>query len=54
MTTVPDIRENRTNEEPMGIVISRGSRSETTPRFAAYVWSQVGDGVPAVSEPRAA
>ena len=25
-------------QEPMGIVISRGSRAESTPRFWAYVW----------------
>lgn len=25
-------------QEPMGIVISRGSRLEPTPRFFAYVW----------------
>ena len=25
-------------EEPVGIVISGGSRAEETPRFAAYVW----------------
>jgi hypothetical protein len=25
-------------EEPVGIVISRGSRSEPAPRFTAYVW----------------
>ena len=24
--------------EPLGIVISQGSRVEETPRFAAYVW----------------
>lgn len=24
--------------EPLGIVISQGSRAEATPRFAAYVW----------------
>ena len=34
------------DEEPMGIVISRGSRAESTPRFAAYVWSQVGENTP--------
>ena len=28
------------DEEPMGIVISRGSRAELAPRFWAYVWSQ--------------
>ena len=48
-----DVRERRTDEEPMGIVISRGSRAESPPRFSAYVWSQVGENTPA-SEPRAA
>lgn len=28
-------------DEPMGIVISRGSRDEATPRFSAYVWGPV-------------
>jgi hypothetical protein len=27
------------NEEPVGIVISRGREPETTPRFSAYVWA---------------
>ena len=27
-------------DEPMGIVISRGSREETAPRFRAYIWSE--------------
>ena len=49
-----EIRESWPNDEPMGIVISRGSRGESTPRFAAYVWSQVGEVAPAVAEPRAA
>lgn len=26
------------SSEPLGIVISQGSRVEETPRFAAYVW----------------
>lgn len=26
------------SQEPMGIVISRGSRAEAAPRFWAYVW----------------
>jgi hypothetical protein len=54
MNTMSDIRESRPVEEPVGIVISQGSRAESTPRFAAYVWSQVGDVVAAVAEPRAA
>lgn len=30
----PEIQE----QEPLGIVISRGSRAEAAPRFSAYVW----------------
>jgi hypothetical protein len=48
-----DVRERRTDEEPMGIVISRGSRAESPPLFAAYVWCQVSENLP-TSEPRAA
>ena len=48
-----EIRERRAEEEPIGIVISRGSRAESVPRFAAYVWCQVAEPAPA-SEPRAA
>jgi hypothetical protein len=48
-----EVRERRPEEEPMGIVISRGSRAESPPRFAAYVWSQAGENTP-TSEPRAA
>ena len=54
MNIMSDIRESRPAEEPMGIVISRGSRAESTPRFAAYVWGQVGDVTAAVPEPLAA
>lgn len=32
------IRQNTATQEPMGIVISRGSRGEDTPVFWAYVW----------------
>jgi len=28
-------------EEPVGIVISRGSRAEPTPVFVSYVWGPV-------------
>ena len=52
--TMTDIRQNGVDEEPMGIVISRGSRAESTPRFSAYVWSQAAETAPAVKEPRAA
>ena len=48
-----EVRERRIDEEPMGIVISGGSRVESPPRFAAYVWSQVGENAPTPTEPRA-
>lgn len=32
------LRRVETEEEPVGIIISRGSRAEETPRFSAYVW----------------
>jgi hypothetical protein len=31
------------DEEVLGIVISRGSRAEDTPRFSMYVWGPVED-----------
>jgi hypothetical protein len=34
-------------EEPIGIVISRGSRTEDAPRFSAYVWGPVPEAVSA-------
>ena len=32
------IRRAEIEQEPVGIVISRGSREEQTPRLIAYVW----------------
>lgn len=32
-------------QEPVGIVISRGSRAEAAPRFTAYVWGPVPEDV---------
>jgi hypothetical protein len=31
-------RQVESSDEPMGIVISRGSRAEAAPKFWAYVW----------------
>ncbi len=31
-------RKTEIDEEPMGIVISSGSRAEATPKLSAYVW----------------
>ena len=30
-----------TSDEPVGIVISRGSRDEPTPMFVSYVWESI-------------
>ncbi len=36
---MPRVRDKeQQREEPIGIVISSGSRDETEPRFSAYVW----------------
>jgi hypothetical protein len=36
-----------TEQEPVGIVISRGSRAEQVPRFTAYVWGPAPESEPA-------
>lgn len=38
------MKKNRTDNgsnEPIGIVISRGDRTEPTPVFSAYIWGPV-------------
>jgi hypothetical protein len=32
-------------QEPLGIVISRGDRTEPTPVFSAYIWGPVPEAV---------
>jgi hypothetical protein len=50
-----DVRKLGAEQEPVGIVISSGSREEESPRFAAYVWGPVPeDEVAEVSEMAAA
>lgn len=51
------IRQAEINEqEPIGIIISRGSRAEEPPRFSAYVWGPVPglESAPEEEEPVAA
>jgi hypothetical protein len=36
--TMAKIRPAEIEQEPVGIVISRGSRAEQTPRLTEYVW----------------
>ena len=40
------IRAEETEQEPMGIVISRGSRAEPAPRLVAYVWGPAPEAEP--------
>jgi hypothetical protein len=39
--TMAKTRPSAVEQEPMGIVISRGSRAEDVPKFSAYVWGPV-------------
>jgi hypothetical protein len=34
-------RKEAVSEEPLGIIISRGDKTEPTPIFSAYVWGPV-------------
>ena len=36
-------RKDNGSNEPIGIVISRGDRTEPTPVFSAYIWGPVPD-----------
>jgi len=38
-------RKDNVSSEPMGIIISRGDRTEPTPVFSAYIWGPVPDAV---------
>lgn len=37
-------------QEPMGIVISRGTRAEAAPKFLAFVWAPAPDDIANVSD----
>jgi hypothetical protein len=34
-------RKDIVSTEPIGIIISRGDKTEPTPRFSAYIWGPV-------------
>ena len=38
-------RKETNSSEPLGIVISRGDKTEPTPVFAAYIWAPAPDEV---------
>jgi len=43
-----------TEQEPLGIIISRGPRAEATPRLWAYIWGPVPAAEPDEPKPAAA
>lgn len=45
-TAMKKVREITESEEPIGIIISRGSRKEIPPIFTAYIWGPAPDPVP--------
>lgn len=50
----PSYEDLDTTQEPVGIVISRGSRAEATPRWSAFVWGPAPELAPEVPHPKAA
>ena len=38
-------RKENGSSEPLGIIISRGDKTEPTPLFSAYIWGPVPDAV---------
>jgi hypothetical protein len=40
------VREITESEEPIGIIISRGDRTEARPIFSAYIWGPAPEPVP--------
>jgi hypothetical protein len=38
-------RKDSVSSEPVGIIISRGDRTEPTPVFSAYIWGPVPEAV---------
>jgi hypothetical protein len=38
---MPQLHQPTVQQEPVGIVISSGSRVEENPRFTAYIWGPV-------------
>ena len=37
-STMKKVRDTSQSEEPIGIIISRGDRTEQRPIFSAYIW----------------
>jgi hypothetical protein len=42
-------RKETVSSEPLGIIISRGDKTEPTPVFSAYIWGPVPDAIKEVA-----
>jgi hypothetical protein len=49
-----NVRQTHEQQEPIGIVISRGTRDEAVPKFWAYVWAPAPAEITEAAEPRVA
>jgi hypothetical protein len=49
-----ECRQRVGEQEPMGIIISQGSRSAPLPKFSAYVWGEAPEPAPEPPEAKAA
>ncbi len=47
-------RKETESSEPLGIIISRGDRTEPTPVFSAYIWGPVPEAAATETATRAA
>lgn len=47
-------RDKDQSQEPLGIIIARGSREEAVPMFRAYVWGPAPELSSEAPEPKAA
>lgn len=48
------VRAKDKTQEPMGIIIARGSRDEAVPMFRAYVWGPAPERSDEIPKPKAA
>ena len=44
-STMKKDRKEIASSEPIGIIISRGDKTEPTPIFSAYIWGPVPDSI---------
>jgi hypothetical protein len=53
-TAMTTARQKTKDQEPLGIIISCGTRDEASPRVSAYIWGPVPEAITSPAESRAA